>query len=154
MKQVAGFEEYLMNEKGDVFGPRKKLKRVMHKRGYHMVTVRKQARLLHMLVARTYIPNPNGYTNVSHIDGDVTNNHISNLEWVTVQELRRRKKLNPTKKKDESIEQYEHTEAQIKQIVALHNSKPKYTIPYLSKLIGIEEQIIERYIMKYKGSKV
>lgn len=39
--------------------------------------------LIHMLVARTFLPNPNNYTVVNHIDTNKTNNHVSNLEWCT-----------------------------------------------------------------------
>lgn len=41
---------------------------------------------VHRLVALTYIPNPNNKPCINHKDGNKLNNHISNLEWVTVQE--------------------------------------------------------------------
>ena len=34
------------------------------------------------LVAEQFVPNPNHYTKVSHIDGDVNNNRADNLIWV------------------------------------------------------------------------
>jgi len=36
---------------------------------------------IHRLVALHYIPNPNNYRVVNHIDADPHNNNISNLEW-------------------------------------------------------------------------
>ena len=36
---------------------------------------------VHRLVAVYYIPNPNNYPEVDHIDGDTNNNHVSNLRW-------------------------------------------------------------------------
>lgn len=36
---------------------------------------------VHRLIAKAYIPNPNNYTMINHIDGNKLNNNIDNLEW-------------------------------------------------------------------------
>lgn len=37
---------------------------------------------IHRAVAKAFIPNPNNYDMVNHIDGDKANNIVANLEWV------------------------------------------------------------------------
>jgi hypothetical protein len=36
---------------------------------------------VHRLVAATFLPNPNNYQEINHIDGNKKNNNVSNLEW-------------------------------------------------------------------------
>ena len=55
--------------------------------GYRRINLKKdRIRLqidIHILVARAFIPNPNGYPQVNHIDANRANNEVSNLEWCT-----------------------------------------------------------------------
>lgn len=39
-------------------------------------------KLIHMLVAEVFIPNPNNLDYVIHKDSDFTNNSVENLKWV------------------------------------------------------------------------
>lgn len=38
---------------------------------------------IHRLVAEAFLPNPNGYKVINHIDEDPSNNRVDNLEWCT-----------------------------------------------------------------------
>lgn len=46
----------------------------------------KEQEYVHRLVARLFIPNPLNKPCVNHIDNNPSNNHFTNLEWVTMQE--------------------------------------------------------------------
>lgn len=96
-KNVPGYDKYYISNYGRV-------KNLDYKRsgrevimlpgrirnGYIVVVLSQNAvrktYLLHRLVAEAFIPNPNNNPQVNHKDGDKTNNHISNLEWVTRKE--------------------------------------------------------------------
>lgn len=53
--------------------------------------------LVHRLVALHFVDNPEGKTEVDHIDRDKTNNNAENLRWATRSENNRNK--NPYKHK-------------------------------------------------------
>lgn len=38
---------------------------------------------LHRLVAKAFVPNPNNYKEINHIDGNKANNCANNLQWCT-----------------------------------------------------------------------
>ena len=42
--------------------------------------------LIHRLVAMAFIPNPNGYPQVNHMDENPKNNRVDNLEWCTAEQ--------------------------------------------------------------------
>ncbi len=65
----------------------KEVKQHLNNDGYPSVRITHKGNIrttrVHRLVAETFIPNPENRETVNHIDGDKTNNHVSNLEWAT-----------------------------------------------------------------------
>ena len=66
---------------------RKEIKGGKFSNGYEFVCLRKDGvnhnLLKHRLVAEAFIPNVDNLPVVNHIDGDIHNNSIKNLEWCT-----------------------------------------------------------------------
>lgn len=49
------------------------------------VKSKKTNKYVHRLVAELFLPNPDNKKKVIHIDGDINNNRLDNLRWVTHQ---------------------------------------------------------------------
>ena len=94
MEHIVGFEglyeiHLTLDDKPAIWsvGSHKYLKPSRQTDGYRQVCLyangcRKRL-FVHRLVALHFIANPNGYTEVDHIDGNRENNLVANLAWVS-----------------------------------------------------------------------
>ena len=90
-KEAYGFNNYLCNENGEIYSLlRNKILKGRSLKGYKRVALMKEGKtidvLVHRLIAQTFLPNPENKPYINHIDGDKTNNSVSNLEWCTQKE--------------------------------------------------------------------
>jgi hypothetical protein len=59
----------------------------LHTTGYMRIALgRNNQKYVHRLVAQAFLPNPDNLPQVDHVDGNRTNNHVSNLRWVTAKQ--------------------------------------------------------------------
>lgn len=93
-KRIPGYDQsIIISRDGEVFRETKygffKLKPTPSYNGYLTVPIhrlgstKKHRTKVSRLVALAYLPNPNNYSVVMHLDNDKTNNKVSNLKWGT-----------------------------------------------------------------------
>ena len=89
-KDIPGYEGiYKINEYGDIYCFRinKNISQQIGRGGYRYVVLWKHGKethiSVHRLVATIFVPNPNNYPVVMHLDNNKLNCHYSNLQWGT-----------------------------------------------------------------------
>lgn len=97
-KQIEGWPNYMVCSLGFVIQIENTERRrtggiPMHptgKSGYLQVQLidenRREFKYVHRLVADAFLPNPNNLPVINHLDFDVQNNNIDNLQWCTQEE--------------------------------------------------------------------
>lgn len=90
-KDVDGYEGlYKISNFGRVKGKHRIKSQQDNGKGYLTVHLNKNGKsrwhLVHRLVAKAFIENPENKPTVNHIDGNRKNNNVNNLEWATYSE--------------------------------------------------------------------
>lgn len=82
---IEGFEPAKVSRDGTIISRYGKiLKHYACNGEYARVKIKGKRLLVHRILAKTFIPNPNEYPMVNHIDGNKLNNSLDNLEWCTL----------------------------------------------------------------------
>ena len=91
IKAIEGYEAlYAISDEGKIFNLRtgREKHKVVMPSGYEYIHLNKgdkNGRMfrVHRLVAKAFIPNPDRFPQVNHINGNKQDNRASNLEWCT-----------------------------------------------------------------------
>lgn len=130
--------DYWIDVQGNVKNKKGCIKKsYITKCGYVCVTLYKKPKyyekLVHRLVALTFLDNPENKKTVNHIDGDKLNNQLSNLEWCTQKEnIQHAHKIGLVPDRHgENCSTHKLTENQVREIRDLVNEMEQKTIALL-----------------------
>lgn len=142
---IPGFEEYLISPQGIIMWDnrgtfvRSKFTSAKYDK-YPRVLLRNKKHFVHRLLAKTFIPNPNNYEMINHIDGDKFNYRLDNLEWCDNDHNMAHAKANGLLAKGTRIHTNKLDEIQVKTIFYCREVKPKH----LAKYFGIHRSGIQK----------
>mgnify|MGYP002519906605 CR=1 FL=1 len=139
------------------------------KNGGHMLSYqlrgkdgKKHHKLVHMLVAEHFVPNPLSYKFVMHIDGNPKNNNADNLRWTERFVQCRAKKSEDYKKLEgkrnlmttQGVEQYYADGTYINSFKSIAEAAEKTKCSYgsIKKVLDGKESSIGGYVWKYSGN--
>jgi len=86
-KTIEEFPNYEVSNMGRIYSKKSNiyLKPMKNRDGYLKVALyinnKRHFKFVHQLVGQAFIPNPNNYTEINHLDLDKTRNTVDNLEW-------------------------------------------------------------------------
>ena len=85
--RVKSLSRFISNGTGFHLSEDRILKPNILAKGYFQVDLKNRSKRkglqVHRLVAMAFIPNPNNYPQINHINGDKQDNRVENLEWCT-----------------------------------------------------------------------
>ena len=100
----------------------------------------------HRLVAKYFLDNPDDKLEVNHLDGNKYNNHVSNLEWSTLEENRNHALVNNLIHKGESSYQAKLSEKRVLAIRRLFRINPNFNKSKIAKKLNVRDTTIHKII--------
>lgn len=140
-----GCESYLINEKGEVWSckSRKIIADEVTSKGFKAIKLRLAPKVrkflqIHRLLAEAFLPNPNNYFYVHHINGDKLDNSLLNLEWSD------QKERDPRKGEDHGRAKL--TEDEVREIRNLYGQGP--TLHDLATQFNVSYSTVRDIVMR------
>lgn len=125
-KSIEGYEEYIVSNTGKVISlkyGKSRLLKTESSRKYPCVSLSRGNKVwrvfIHVLVARLFLPNPEGKPEINHIDGDKLNPSVDNLEWCTRSENQIHAFATGLQGRGETMHGAKRTDEQVKDICKL-----------------------------------
>lgn len=104
-KVIEEFPNYQISNLGNIKNNKDILLKIgkrISNSGYIQVRLSKEGkyyyRYIHRLLAKAFLPNPNNYRTINHINGNKTDNTLTNLEWASDEQQQRHAFLMGLKK--------------------------------------------------------
>lgn len=89
--ELKAHKGYIINKNGSLYNTAsKKFIGTTIKNKYIRYNVDWNRRMMHEVLADQFIPNPNNYNSIDHLDCNKLNNSLDNLEWCDIEENKRR----------------------------------------------------------------
>ena len=122
-----------------------------HESGYIWVSIAPKTYLLHRLVAKVFISNPEHKEQVNHIDGNKENSCVNNLEWCSNSENQIHKVNSGLSNSTKKIIQYDLQMNKIKVFNSQKNASKELNICYTSigKCCSDKQKNAGGFIFKY-----
>lgn len=150
MRPCPGYDGYEVDEFGHVWSRGRPINGWLDKDGYRRVTInlkgrKKHASGIHRLVLEAFVgPCPDGCA-ASHLDGDKTNNMLSNLKWETWSVNNLRRVEHGRLPLGSNIKSSKLTEDQVKEIRASYTGAHG-ELTALSKKFGVSRTNISNIV--------
>jgi hypothetical protein len=157
-KQIPNYENYYVFPDGKIYNTKTKILHNLtnNAAGYVQVGLSKNNKvkhfLLHVLVAKAFIDNPENKEFVNHKDGNKQNNDIINLEWVTNSENIRHAIDTGLLKIEKPVIQYDLNFNEINRFKSITEAVEKTSTSYnsISQVCSKKQHTANNFIWKFE----
>lgn len=109
---------------------------------------------IHRLVAEFFVPNHDNLPEVNHFDSDRSNNHYTNLEWVTRSENMMHASKHGFLKNGAENHNAKLTESQVIEILTKARENPNINRKELAKIYGVSDTAICKIISGKRWKRI